>query len=147
MRAAAAVLGLLPASVWALVCASCGFQSNQAPGDGAPPVDAAGDASVDAPPDGPLDGARPDAPRPDGPPSSDACVTFSRQLNTCGLPLTNDLTIAEAASYNTDTRELRIGGQLTPVTGMEVVINGSYARHSKLANRSTSSRSTAVSAS
>jgi len=117
MRAAAAVLGLLTT----VVCAGCGFQSTQAPGDGRTPDDARVDAS-DASQDAPPDASPPDA-RPDGPPP-DSCVTFSRQLNTCGLALTTDLTIAQAASYNTDTRELRIGGDLTPIAHVVVAVNG-----------------------
>ncbi|HEY0988206.1 MAG TPA: hypothetical protein VGD80_14175, partial [Kofleriaceae bacterium] len=124
MRAAAAVLGLLPALLWGWLCAGCGFRSNQSPDDAAPPVDTAADSSLDAPPDAAIDGAIDGA--IDAPPDagSDACVSFSRQLNTCGLPLTSDLTITQTASYNTDTRELRIGGELTAFTHMFVVING-----------------------
>jgi hypothetical protein len=102
MRAAAAVLGLITA----LVCAGCGFKSTQT-ADAPPSDDAAVDASDDAP----------DA-------SPDACASFSRQFNTCGLPLMMDLSIAQAATYNTDTRELKVGGLLTGTVSASIILNG-----------------------
>jgi hypothetical protein len=104
MRAAADVLGLLTA----LVCAGCGFKSTQTL-DGPPPDDAAVDASGE---DAQFDGGL------------DACVTFSRQLNTCGLSATSDLSITQAATYNTSTRELRVGGLMTGTSSAQVTVNG-----------------------
>ena len=104
MRAAAAVLGLLTA----LVCSGCGFKGTLAVDAGPPPDDAPIDASDDASDDGP----------------PDACATISRQLNTCGLPLGTDLSIAQAATYNTDTKELKVGGLLTGTMSAMVIVNG-----------------------
>ena len=77
---------------------------------------------------GVCESARSDADIGDGPIDGsfleDACTRFSRQLDTCGLPLMTDLSIAQAATYNTSTRELRVGGLLTATVSASVNVNG-----------------------
>ena len=106
MRSVAALVGLVLASH------GCGFQSGATP-DAGGGGGGGGESGIPVP--APEAGVPlPDTGLPDIP--LDACVTFSGQLNTCLIPLTDDVVLdGKDITYNTETHKLVVGDAETSV--------------------------------
>src|SRR3954469_3632161 len=61
----------------------------------------------------------------DAAPPPDGCTTFSSQVDTCALPLTMDLVLTGAVTYDTNLHELTVGGVAMPVTSLTLATQAS----------------------